>query len=77
MVEIIGNWTKLHSDELHDLYFSPNNIRLIKSKRIGLARHVTNIGEKTRNIKDLGGKLEIKRPIGRLWCGMKVQQNGS
>jgi hypothetical protein len=25
-----GSWTKLHNDELHDLYFSPNIVREFK-----------------------------------------------
>jgi hypothetical protein len=29
-----GLWRKLHIDELHSLYFSPNIIRVIKSRRM-------------------------------------------
>jgi hypothetical protein len=29
-----GSWRKLHNDELHSLYFSPNIVRLIKSRRM-------------------------------------------
>jgi hypothetical protein len=28
-----GSWRKLHNDELHILYFSPNIVRMIKSRR--------------------------------------------
>jgi hypothetical protein len=28
-----GTWRKLHNDELHDLYSSPNIVRVIKSRR--------------------------------------------
>jgi hypothetical protein len=31
--EAIGGWRKLHNDELHDLYFSPDIISVIKSRR--------------------------------------------
>jgi hypothetical protein len=31
---------KLHNEELHKLYFSPNIIRMIKSRRIRWAGHV-------------------------------------
>jgi hypothetical protein len=30
--KVIGNWSKLHTEELNDLYSSPNIIRVIKSR---------------------------------------------
>jgi hypothetical protein len=30
--EIMGDWRKMHNEELHDLYSSPNIIRMIKSR---------------------------------------------
>jgi hypothetical protein len=33
--EVAGGWRKLHNEELHNLYSSPNIIRMIKSKRMG------------------------------------------
>jgi len=30
--EVIRVWTKLYNEELNDLYFSPNNVRVIKSE---------------------------------------------
>jgi hypothetical protein len=32
--EVTGEWRKLHSEELCDLYFSPSIIRIIKSRRM-------------------------------------------
>jgi hypothetical protein len=29
-----GSWRKLHYDELHNLYCSPNIVRVIKSRRM-------------------------------------------
>jgi hypothetical protein len=30
--EVKGDWRKLHNEELHNLYSSPNIIRMIKSR---------------------------------------------
>jgi hypothetical protein len=46
--EVIGDWRKLHNEELHNLYSSPNIIRMIKSKRMRWVGHVARMGE-TRN----------------------------
>jgi hypothetical protein len=32
--EVTGGWRKLHNEELHNLYSSPNIIRMIKSRRM-------------------------------------------
>jgi hypothetical protein len=32
--EVKGNWRKLHNEELHNLYSSPNIIRMTKSRRV-------------------------------------------
>jgi hypothetical protein len=38
--EVIRGWRKLHNKELHNLYSSPNMIRIIKLKRMKWAGHV-------------------------------------
>jgi PAS domain-containing protein len=38
-------WGKLHNDELHNLYSSPNIVRVIKSRRTNWAGHVARMGE--------------------------------
>jgi hypothetical protein len=32
--EVTGDWRKLNNEELHNLYSSPNTIRMIKSRRV-------------------------------------------
>jgi hypothetical protein len=39
------SWRKLHNDELHDLYSSPNIVRVIKSRRMRWAGHVARVEE--------------------------------
>jgi len=39
------DWKKLDNKELHNLYTSPNIIRVIKSRRMRCAGHVALMGE--------------------------------
>jgi hypothetical protein len=32
--EVIGEWRKLHNEELNDVYSLPNIVRVIKSRRM-------------------------------------------
>jgi hypothetical protein len=32
--EVTGSWRKLHNEELHNVYCSPNVIRMVKLRRI-------------------------------------------
>jgi hypothetical protein len=41
--EVMGDWRKLHNEELHNLYSSPNIIRMIKSRRMRWAGHVARM----------------------------------
>jgi hypothetical protein len=66
--EVTGDWRKMHNEELHNLYSSPNIIRMIKSRGLRWAGHVARMGE-TRNVYAiLVGKPEGKRPLGRPRC---------
>jgi hypothetical protein len=56
--EVMGEWRKLHSGELRNLYSSPNNVRQTKSRRIGWAGHVAYMGEGRNVYRVLVGKLE-------------------
>jgi hypothetical protein len=59
-----GSWRKLHNDELHSLYSSPNIVRVIKSRRMRWAGHVEGRGV----YRVLVWKPEGKRPLGRSRC---------
>ena len=54
--EITGEWRKIHNKELNDLY-SPNILRVIKSRRMRWAVHVARMGEKRGVYIVLVGKL--------------------
>ena len=42
--EVTGEWKKLHNEELNDLYFSPNIIQVIKTRKIRWAGHLARTG---------------------------------
>jgi hypothetical protein len=48
--EVTGGWRKLHNEELHNLYSSPDIIRMIKSRRVRLAGHVARMGRRGTHI---------------------------
>jgi hypothetical protein len=58
--EVTGDWRKLHNEELHNLYVSPNIIRMIKSRRMRWAGYVTRMGEKRNAYRIMVGKPEEK-----------------
>jgi hypothetical protein len=59
--EVTGDWRKLHNEELHELYSSPN----IKLRRMRWAGHVVWMGEERGMYRFLVGKPEGKRLLGR------------
>jgi hypothetical protein len=60
-----GSWRKLHNDELHNLYSSPNIVTVIISRRKRWGRHVARMGEGRGVYGILVGRPEGKRPLGR------------
>jgi hypothetical protein len=62
--ELTGVWSKLHNEELHNLYSSPDIIRQNKSRRMRSAGHVARIrGEEI--VLGFGGKSRRKEPLCR------------
>ena len=55
----------MHNEELNDLYFSPNIVWVIKSRRMRWAGNVARMDEERWVYRVLVGKLEVKRPLGR------------
>jgi hypothetical protein len=53
--EVTGGWGKLHNEDVHDLYSSPSIIRILKSRKMRWAGHVT--------------RMEAKRNAYRLFVG--------
>jgi hypothetical protein len=63
--EVTGEWRKLHNEEFHNLYSSPDIIRQVKSRRMRWAGHVARMGDERKVYKVLVEKPERKRPPGR------------
>jgi hypothetical protein len=66
--EVIGDWRKLHNEEPHNLYSSPNIIRMIKSRRLRWVGHVARMGAKRIAYNRLVGKPAGKSPLQRPRC---------
>jgi hypothetical protein len=80
---VTGGWRKLQKEELHNLYSSPNIIRMSTS-RMGWAGHVAEMGirgmhvgywwesqkENHREDQDVDGWAILKWVLERLWNGM-------
>jgi hypothetical protein len=60
--EVTGEWRKLHSEGLHDLYCSPNATWVIKSRRMKWAGDVVYMGREEGELEDLhiDGRIILK-----------------
>ena len=58
-------WRRLHGEELHSLYRSPNIVRVIYSRRLRWAGHVARVEEGRSAFKFFSGIPTRKRPLGR------------
>jgi hypothetical protein len=67
--KMAGGWRRLVNEELHNLYNSPNIIRVIKSRMMRWVGYVARM-EKLRNAYNISvGKPEENRLHGRPRCG--------
>jgi hypothetical protein len=68
---VTGCWRNLHAGELHNSYTLPN-MRVIKSKTLGFAHYVTQMGEVRNAYKVLVRKCKGNGPLQRprhTWYG--------
>jgi hypothetical protein len=66
--EVTEDWRKLRNEELHNVYSSPNIIRMIMSRRMRCAGRVSRMGKKRNAHRILVGKPEAKRSLRRPRC---------
>ena len=60
-----GEWRRLHNEELHNLYRSPNIVSVIKSRRLRWAGHVARMEGGRSAFKILTGGPTGSKPLGR------------
>jgi hypothetical protein len=58
--EVTGDWRKLHNEELNDLCYSPNIVRMINSRIMKCAGHVARMAERRGIYRVMVGKPERK-----------------
>jgi hypothetical protein len=63
--EVTGERMKLHNEELHILYSSPDIIRHIKLRRMSWVGHVARMGEERKVYRVLEGKSPLGRQRSR------------
>jgi hypothetical protein len=58
--EVTGEWGRLHNEEFHGMYSSPNIIGVIKSRRMRWVGHVVRMGDRKVNTECWWGDLREK-----------------
>jgi hypothetical protein len=64
--EVIGDWRKLHTEELYVSNTSPNVMRMIKPQRRRWVEHMAHLGEKRNAYRVSVGKSVGKSLLQRL-----------
>jgi hypothetical protein len=57
---VTGDWKRLHDEEVRELYFSPNVIGVIKSRRVKWVGYVAQVEERRFSYRVLVGKPAVK-----------------
>jgi hypothetical protein len=60
--EVTGGWGKLHTEDLHNLYSSPNIIKMIKAKGMRGTGH-------TAHMKGMRNKIKVTTRKTYAWMG--------
>jgi hypothetical protein len=63
--EVTGEWRRLHNEEINVLVFSPNIIRVIRSRMMRWAEHVVSMVEWSGTFKIMVWKTDGNRLLGR------------
>jgi hypothetical protein len=58
--EMVGGWRKLHNEERHNLYSSPNITTMLKAKEDEMGRKCSTYGGKEDCIYDFHGEVRRK-----------------
>jgi hypothetical protein len=61
--EVDRSWRKLHNDEIHRLYSSPNIVRVPKTRRLRWTGHVARMWEGRGVYRVLVGRPDGKGPL--------------
>jgi len=75
--EVTGEWRKLREEELNDLYFSPNIIRVIRSRRMKWKEHVVRMGSRRGEYRVLVGEPEGHNHLEDPGVDGRIKKNGS
>jgi hypothetical protein len=63
--QVRGERRTIHNEKLHEIYCSPNFVRVIKSRRMRWTEHVARMGKRRSVYRVLVGKHEGTRPLRR------------